>query len=97
MTERVVIVRYHAHDSVITYLLRIGFSRITPENRNGSGKFFYRHKAYVGRTQISRVKILAPLAKGAQNGGKRYMNSHFFVAGQIDMKFGQITSIGVLY
>jgi len=40
------------------YLLKIGFSRITPTNLNG-------------RTQISRVKILAPWVKGAQNGGEK--------------------------
>jgi len=28
-------------------------------------------QAYVGRTQISRVKILVPWAKGAQNGGEK--------------------------
>jgi len=28
-------------------------------------------QAYVGRTQISRVNILAPCAKGAQNGGEK--------------------------
>jgi len=28
-------------------------------------------QAYVGRTQISRVKILAPWAKGAHNGSEK--------------------------
>jgi len=28
-------------------------------------------QAYVGRTQISRVKMLAPWAKGVQNGGQK--------------------------
>jgi len=39
-----------------------------------------------------------------QNGGEKgecfvtgTINSHFFVTGQIGMKFGQKTSIGVLY
>jgi len=50
-------------------------------------------QAHVGQTEISRVKILSPWAKAAQNGGEnglRYavfvsgtMNSHFFVMGQI--------------
>ena len=62
--------------------------------------------AYVGRTQISRVKILAPWVKRAQNGDKKVgifvmgrptMNSHFFVTGQIGMKFVQMTSVGVFY
>jgi len=58
--------------------------------------------AYVGPTQIARVKILAFCAKGAQNGGKKVhvfvtdtMNSRFFVTGQIGMKFRQTTLIGV--
>jgi len=46
---------------------------------------------------MSCVKTLAPWAKGAQNGGKKggsffvtgTMKSHFFVTGQIGMKFGQ--------
>jgi len=50
----------------------------------------------VGRSQISRVKMLAQWAKGAQNGGENggsflvsgTMNSHFFVTGQISLKFG---------
>jgi len=45
----------------------------------------------------SRVKILAPWAKGAQNGRERWweffvtgtMKLHFFVTGQIGMKFGK--------
>jgi len=44
----------------------------------------------------SRVKILAPCAKGAQKVVKRReffvtgpMNLHFFVTGQIGMAFGQ--------
>ena len=62
-------------------------------------------QAYVGGTQMSCVKILAPWAKWAQNGGEKgacffvvtsTMNSHFFVMGQIGMKFGQKSSIGVL-
>ena len=50
------------------------------------------------------LKILAPWAKGAQNGGEKdgcfvtgTLKSLFFVTGQISMKFGQKTSIGVLY
>ena len=53
-------------------------------------------QACVGRSQISRVKICAPWAKGAQTAGQKggsffvtsTMNSHFFVTGQISMKFG---------
>jgi len=53
--------------------------------------------ADVGLTQISHVKILAPWAKGVQNGGRKRgcffvtgtVNSHFFATGQIGMKFGQ--------
>jgi len=50
------------------------------------------------RTQISRVKIFAPWAKRAQNGGDKCgcgcfvtgtMNSVFFLTGQIGMKFGK--------
>jgi len=37
---------------------------------------------YVGRTQISRVKILAPWAKGAQNGGEK---SDVFVTGTMKL------------
>jgi len=45
----------------------------------------------------SHVKILALRAKGAQNGGENggsffvtgTVNLHFFVTGQIGMKFGQ--------
>jgi len=48
------------------YLLKIGFSRITPANLTDPDKF---HQ--VGRTQISGVKILASWAKGAQNGGEK--------------------------
>jgi len=49
-------------------------------------------QAYVGRTQIWRVKILTPWVQGVQNGGKKVhvfcngLNSHFFVTGQIGMK-----------
>ena len=49
-------------------------------------------QAYVGRTQISCVKILVPLAKGAQNGGRkcvfllRYSELAFLFKGQIGMK-----------
>jgi len=60
--------------------------------------------AYVGRTQISRVEILAPWAKGAQNGGEKVgvfvtgtMKLVFLVTGQIGMKFGQTASMCVLY
>jgi len=50
----------------------------------------------VGRSQISHVKMMAPWAKWAQNGGEKggsffvtgTMNSHFFVTGQISLKFG---------
>jgi len=49
---------------------------------------------------MSRVKILAPWAKGAQNGGEKggcfvtgTMNSFFFVSGQIGMKFVKKNSI----
>jgi len=49
--------------------------------------------------------MLAPWAKGAQNGGEKggsflvsgTMNSYFFVTGQISMKFAGKTSIAVLY
>ena len=52
-------------------------------------------QACVSRSQISRVKTLAPWGKGAQNGGEKggsffvtgTMSSHFFVMGQISMKF----------
>jgi len=77
------------------------FWQITPANLNASGKIL---EAYVCQTQISRVKILTPWSKEVQNGGKKWvffvtgtMNSHFFVMGQIVMKFGQKTSIGVVY
>ena len=55
-------------------------------------------QAYVDRTRTQRVKILAPWAKGAQNGGggekvhvfvTDTMNFYFFVMGQIGIKFGQ--------
>jgi len=52
----------------------------------------YRHI----RTQISRVKIWAAWAKGAENGSKNgrfflrnTMKSHLFATGQIDLKFRQ--------
>jgi len=67
---------------------------------NNSGK---HSQVYVGRTQISRINILAPWTKGAQNGGERgcfvtgTMNSSFFVTRQVGVKFRQKTSIGVLY
>jgi len=54
-----------------------------------------RDKIIHGRTEISYLKILAPWAKGAQNGGEKIffvtgtMNSHFFVTEQIGMKFRQ--------
>jgi len=62
-------------------------------------------QAYVGRTLISHVKIGAACAKGAQNGGENggsffvtgTMNSHFLLTGQIGIKFGQKTSIDMLY
>jgi len=62
---------------------------------------FCRHK-YVGQTQMSRVKILAAWAKRCKMAAKKVrifvtgtMNSLFFVTGQISVKFGQNTSIGV--
>jgi len=58
----------HMHDSVIMYLLKIGFSRPTPQTLTNPDKML---QAYVGRTQISCVKILASWAKEAQNDGKR--------------------------
>jgi len=82
------------------YLLKIGFSRITPANLNGLTGIC------IGQSQILCVKILVPWVKGAQNGGEMVgvsfvtgtMNSHFFVTGQIGMKFGQkrqsVSSIG---
>jgi len=48
-----------------------------------------RDKILHGRTEISYLKILAPWAKGAQNGGEKVflvtgtMNSHFFITEQI--------------
>jgi len=50
------------------YLLKIDFSRITPAILTDPDKIL---RAYVGRTQISGVKILTPWAKGAQNGGEK--------------------------
>jgi len=53
-------------------------------------------KAHVGRTQISCVKILAPWAKEAQNGGeKKWMifvtvtTNSLFATEQISTKFKQ--------
>jgi len=53
-------------------------------------------QAHVGRTQISRVKIFAPWAKGTQSGGKKVhvfaagtMKLFFFATEQISMKFGK--------
>jgi len=71
------------------YLLKISFSRITPANLNASRK---KLQAYVGRTQISR----ALSQRGSKWRWKRCMffvtgtmNSHFFVTGQIGIKFGK--------
>jgi len=72
------------------YLLKIGLLRITPANLNASRQNF------TAELQISRVKILAPWAKGAPNGDRKggclcltgTMNLFFFVTGQIGMKFG---------
>jgi len=53
-------------------------------------------QAYVGQTQISRVKISVAWAKGTKNGGEKVgvfvmatMNSLYFVTGLIGMKFGK--------
>ena len=80
------------------YLLRIRFSRITPANLNGSGSNFTG--VYVGRTQISCVKILAPWLNGHKMAAKRWSyyvagttNSHFFVTGQIGMNSGKRQSV----
>ena len=87
----------HKHDSI--YLLNIGFSRIILANLTDRDKIL---QAYVGWTQISRVKILLPEPK-KQNGGEKwvfcsgYNKLICFVTGQIGMKFGKNTSIGVLY
>jgi len=43
-------------------------------------------QAYVGRTQISRVKILAPRAKAAQNGGEK-SGCYFFRNGYNGLAF----------
>jgi len=84
-------------------LLKIGFSRITHANLNGSGQNF-TNLCRQDSNLISRVKIWAPWAKRTQNGGEKVgvfvrntMQSHFFVTGQIGMKFRQKPSIGVLY
>jgi len=54
---------------------------------------------------MSRVNILVPWTKGEQNSGAKgecfvtdrpTMKSHFFVTGQIGMKFGK-TSFDVVY
>jgi len=65
------------------YLLKIGYSRITPQILTDLDKIL---QAYVGRTQISRIKTLATWAKGAQNGSEKMdvfvtgiMNLFFFV------------------
>jgi len=72
-------------------LLKIGFSRITLQTLTDSDKIL---QAYVGRTQISRVKILVPWVKGVQNGGENVGvfvagNLYVFVTGEIGMKFGK--------
>jgi len=54
----------------------MGFSRITPDPEK---KIL---QAYTGRNQISLVKILAPWAKGAQNGDEKV---HVFVTGTIPL------------
>jgi len=46
-------------------LLKIGFSQITLATLTDPDKTL---QAYVGQTRISHVKILAPWAKGMQNG-----------------------------
>jgi len=77
------------------YLLKVDFFVNNPANLNGSG---INLQAYVGRTQISRVKILAPWAKAAQNGGEKggcfvmgTMNLHLFVRDSI--KFERKTPV----
>jgi len=50
------------------YLIKIGFSQITPATLTDLDKIL---QAYVGRSQISCLKILAPWAKGVQNGGEK--------------------------
>ena len=58
--------------------------------------------AYVGRTQVSRVNILAPWAKGSQNGGERvhvfngYSELAFLCNGTDGQEILAKTSIGVL-
>jgi len=55
------------HDNVM-HLIKIGFSQITPTTLTDLDKIL---QLYVGRSQISCLKILAPWAKGVQNGGEK--------------------------
>jgi len=50
------------------YLLKIAFSRINLANLTHQDKIL---QVYVGRIQISHVKMWTPWAKGARNGGEK--------------------------
>jgi len=80
------------------YLLKIGFSRISPANLNVSRENF----AGIRRSNSNLTHVLKFWRldrKGAKwrRNATNTMNSHFFVTGQNGMKFGQKMSIGVLY
>jgi len=89
------------HDSVICIWSKSAFHELLRQTATDPDKIL---QVYVGRTQISCVKILAPWAKGAQNGGEKggsffcngYNELAFFVAGHMVMKFWK-TLIAVLY
>jgi len=81
------------HDSVLRICSKSAFRELLRQTAMDPGKIL---QLYVGQTQISCVKILAPWAKGAQNGGEKggsfcneYNELAFFVVGQIGMKFGE--------
>ena len=65
-----IVVRCHANACMHRTMqsLQIRFSGIPPANLNEFGQILHAH---VDRTHISRVKIRAPWAKGAQNGGEK--------------------------
>jgi len=74
---------------------KIGFS--APSNLNGYGQNFTGIGAYVGRTQISSVKILAPWSKWQRKGGfcNGYNELVFLCNGTHRHKIRDKTSIGV--
>ena len=91
----------HMHDSVICICSKSAFrEKKLRQTLTDPDKIL---QSYVGRTQISRVKILTPCAKEAQSGGERwvfcegYIEFAFLCNGTDRHEIPAKTSIGMLY